>query len=215
MPFRGPGKRELIAERRARAFKLRQTGASPEDIARLLGVNRMTVIRDIKAFLTTLVKSTVDDPEQLVSQELDRLDRLQYAAWKYAIGYKEEKKDKQGRIVLDENDQPVTVEHPPDLDAIARVQSIIDQRARLLGLYKPVSVKANVTHDWAQAEKELQAKGFQPGQMMEELVGKYVKALESGEQPPAFIEADVVGDATGSVSPGASPDTSQDNSAKV
>lgn len=109
-----PGEDERIAERRAKVWKLRLSGAHYRDIAREVGVDASTVCRDLAAdraaFITFRAEAAEDDREMA----LQRLDRLWVSV----------------EVRLRDG-------HP---SAVRDGVRVIDQRARLLGLHAPVKL---------------------------------------------------------------------------
>lgn len=101
-----------IAERRKKALALRLGGATLTDIAETLGVSIGTVHNDIRKCLSDIPRAEADE---LRSQEVARLDKLQGACWPLALG--------------------------GDLAAIDRAVKIIDRRAKMLGLDAPQQVE--------------------------------------------------------------------------
>jgi hypothetical protein len=122
-PSRQRAKRDvLLAERQLQVLRMRATGATYDDIAKALGLgNRGVAHRIMQKALKDVIKEPVQEVVQL---ELARLDRLLAAIWGPAIG------------VVQING--LTTNVPPDLFALDRVLSIMQRRAKLLGLDAPI-----------------------------------------------------------------------------
>lgn len=111
------GNREKAAQRRLDALALRQAGASYRQIGERLGVSECQAWRDVDRALAALAKLTETEAEKLRALEMARLDAMLLPVLQQA---------KQGH-----------------LGAIDRVLRIMERRAKLLGLDKPV--RAEVT----------------------------------------------------------------------
>lgn len=106
----GQGTPEVDA-RRVKAMDMRLAGASYRAIGTALGVNVATAYDDVQRMLREYMAET---GEEVRKQEIQRLDRLMMAHWNAAI---------QG-----------------DAKATQMVLSIMDRRARLLGIDAPLKV---------------------------------------------------------------------------
>tara|TARA_R110000803_G_scaffold16806_2_gene46037 strand:+ start:1954 stop:2385 length:432 start_codon:yes stop_codon:yes gene_type:complete len=107
------------AERRARALELRAAGLTYEIIARQLGYSSRSVAhRDIQGALKEMVERPA---KELLSEELNRLDRLMAGMWSEA----RKGDDRKAHSVL----------------------KILDMRAKYLGLYAPDRIEAEVRID--------------------------------------------------------------------
>lgn len=115
---RGPGKvprkdatedQIRVRERRRQALELKRAGITYERIAETLGYpNRGNAYRDIQTALADITKQPA---EELLAEELDRLDALLTGLWQKArVG---------------------------DPQAVDRVLRVMDMRARYRGLYAP------------------------------------------------------------------------------
>lgn len=83
----GPGVLDLptaerVAERTAKAMRLRKAGVSYEEIARQLGVDRSVIIRDIQAALRDLYQ---ENAKELLTLEIERLNMVMFGSWPAAL----------------------------------------------------------------------------------------------------------------------------------
>lgn len=112
--------RAAVAERRTKLIQMRLAGVDYITIAERLDYSSPNAAR--KDF-TRVMRETLDlqaeAAEELRNVELQRLDRLQAAAWADAV--------------------------KGNLRAIETVLKVIDRRCRLLGLDSPLQVEATVT----------------------------------------------------------------------
>lgn len=102
------------ADRRAKVLTYRMSGASSRDIAVKVGVSHPTVLNDLKVMMTELNEQIAEGREQLHALENSRLDKLQAAIWLTAL-----------------------TGHP---DSVRTVLSVMERRAKLNGLDKPVKI---------------------------------------------------------------------------
>lgn len=114
--------REFIAERDVRIFKMRQAGVATAEIARRFGMTNSGVSTAIRRQLTRLSNEALLAYPEVLQMELERLDSLQSAIWPLT----------QHRKVKMDDGTEVSVE--PDMKAVQTVLSIIDRRAKLLGM---------------------------------------------------------------------------------
>lgn len=114
--------REFLAERDVRIFKMRQAGVPIVEIARRFGVTSNVINSSIKRQLGKLSQEALLAYPEVLQMELERLDALQQAIWPLT----------QHRKVKMDDGTEVSVE--PDIKAVSTVLSIIDRRARLLGM---------------------------------------------------------------------------------
>jgi transposase-like protein len=114
--------REFLAERDVRIFKMRQAGVPIAEIARRFGVTSNSVNSSIKRQLNKLSQEALLAYPEVLQMELERLDALQQAIWPLT----------QHRKVKMDDGTEVSVE--PDIKAVSTVLSIIDRRAKLLGM---------------------------------------------------------------------------------
>jgi hypothetical protein len=101
-----------IAERRLKVIEKRKTGMSMADIAKEVGCCTMTVSNDLRFLLSELVSLSADQVACHVQLELERLDAL------WASIFKDASKG--------------------NLWKIDRCLTIMERRAKLLGLDKPL-----------------------------------------------------------------------------
>jgi hypothetical protein len=185
--------KEFLAERDLRIFKMRQAGVPTAEIARRFGIGTSNVSNSIKRQLGKLNQEALLIYPEVLQMELERLDALQSAIWPLT----------QHRKTKMDDGTEVSIE--PDIKAVATVLSIIDRRAKLLGMDQTnVNVQMDVRDasplravlagapGVVQAEKfdsEAEAKkllmlmgdaGIMPRETIKELLGDF-PALEDGE----------------------------------
>lgn len=114
--------REFLAERDLRIFKMRQAGIPTAEIARRFGIGTANVSNSIKRQLNKLSQEALLIYPEVLQMELERLDALQSAIWPLT----------QHRKTKMDDGTEVSIE--PDIKAVATVLSIIDRRAKLLGM---------------------------------------------------------------------------------
>lgn len=114
--------REFLAERDLRIFKMRQAGVPISEISRRFGVASGTVANSIRRQLGKLSQEALLAYPEVLQMELERLDALQQAIWPMT----------QHRKTKMDDGTEVSIE--PDIKAVATVLSIIDRRAKLLGM---------------------------------------------------------------------------------
>jgi transcriptional regulator len=114
--------KEFLAERDLRIFKQRQAGVSITDIARRFGVSTAVVNKAIQRQLEKLNKEAFLAYPEVLRMELERLDSLQSAIWPLT---------QHRKVTLDDGSE---VQVEPDLKAIQTTLSIMEKRAKLLGL---------------------------------------------------------------------------------
>jgi orotate phosphoribosyltransferase-like protein len=110
-------KRIAIQERRKQALELRRSGLSLRDIGAQLGVSAKQIQRDLLATLEGMNDENAHTAAIDRAIEIERLDTMFSRIWPLAAPAEDQ---------------------TPDLKAVDRVIKIIDQRARLLGLYAPI-----------------------------------------------------------------------------
>jgi hypothetical protein len=123
--------REFLAERDLRIFKMRQAGVPHGEIARRFSITTKAVTSAISRQLEKLNQEALLAYPEVLRMELERLDALQQAIWPMT----------QHRKVTQDDGTEVQIE--PDLKAITSVLSIMDRRAKLLGMDQQ-SVNVNV-----------------------------------------------------------------------
>lgn len=117
-----PLTREFLVERDLRIFKMRQAGVASNEIARRFGMTTSAVGVAIRRQLEKLNKEALMAYPEVLRMELERLDALQQSVWPLT----------QYRKVKTDDGTEIQVE--PDLKAVQTMLSIIDRRARLLGM---------------------------------------------------------------------------------
>jgi hypothetical protein len=114
--------KEFLAERDLRIFKMRQAGVAANEIARRFGVSTSAVNTAIRRQLEKLNREALMAYPEVLRLELERLDSLQQAIWPLT---------QHRKVTLDDGSE-MTVE--PDLRAVQQVLSVMDRRAKLLGM---------------------------------------------------------------------------------
>jgi len=114
--------REFLNERDIRIFKMRQAGTSVQEIARRFGVSTSSVTRSVQRQLEKMNKEAILAYPEVLRLELERLDNLQQAIWPMT----------QHRREVQEDGTEIQIE--PDLKAVQQVLSVMDRRAKLLGM---------------------------------------------------------------------------------
>lgn len=114
--------REFLAERDIRVFKMRQAGVSAQEIARRFDMSTSAVNKAVQRQLEKMNKEALLAYPEVLRMELERLDNLQAAIWPMT----------QHRKIKMDDGTEVAVE--PDMKAVQQVLSIIDRRAKLLGM---------------------------------------------------------------------------------
>lgn len=115
---------------------MRQAGVASNEIARRFGITTNAVNAAIRRQLEKLNREALMAYPEVLRMELERLDALQQAIWPMT---------QHRKITLDDGSE-VTVE--PDLKAIQQVLSVMDRRAKLLGMEQnniSISVESNDT----------------------------------------------------------------------
>ena len=194
--------REFLAERDLRIFKMRQAGVPIAEIARRFGIGTSNVSNSVKRQLNKLSQEALLIYPEVLQMELERLDALQSAIWPLTQHRKQK---------MDDGTE-VSIE--PDIKAVSTVLSIIDRRAKLLGMEQTnVNVQMDVRDaspmravlagapGVVQAEKfdsEAEAKkllilmsdaGIMPRETIKELLGD-LPALNDGEED--IEDADII-----------------------
>jgi hypothetical protein len=114
-PLTGKGASEGAAARRQKALDLRIAGASYRQIGQQLGVSHVTAYHDVDAALEELAALQRGKAEKLREIELDRCEKMTLGLWP---------KVRQG-----------------DEKAVRALVSVMDRRAKLLGLDQPSRVE--------------------------------------------------------------------------
>ena len=136
--------REFVTERDVRIFKMRQAGIQHSEIGRRLGISVVQVSNAIRRQLQKLNSEALLAYPEVLRMELERLDSLQQNLWAQT---------QHRRKTLDDGTE---IMEEPDLKAVDRVLSIMDRRARLLGLERNnVSIQMDVTSAGEQIRSSL------------------------------------------------------------
>lgn len=114
--------REFLSERDLRIFKMRQAGVAINEIARRFNMSSSAVNASIRRQLDKMNREALLAYPEVLRLELERLDALQQSIWPMT----------QHRRITTDDGSEVSVE--PDMKAIQQVLSIMDRRARLLGM---------------------------------------------------------------------------------
>lgn len=171
--------REFLAERDLRIFNMRKGGTSIQEIAKRFGISAKAVSNAISRQLTKMnVEASMAYPE-LLRLELERLDSLQQALWPMTQHRK-----------IELNGEEVMVE--PDQKAVQTVLSIMDKRARLLGMGS-MNLDLSIQGDIPQravladaADRPAEANAFDPQVEATRLIELM---LQAGVLPPDQAEA--------------------------
>ena len=114
--------REFLAERDIRIFQMRKSGMSTQEIAKRFGVSTKAVNYAIQRQLNRMNQEALLAYPEVLRMELERLDALQQSVWPMT----------QHRRVTAPDGSEIVVE--PDLRAVQQALSIMDRRAKLLGM---------------------------------------------------------------------------------
>ena len=114
--------REFLAERDLRIFQMRKTGTAVQEIARRFSISTKAVNFAIQRQLSRMNQEALMAYPEVLRMELERLDSLQQSVWPLT----------QHRKVAMDDGTEVVVE--PDLKAVQQALSIMDRRAKLLGM---------------------------------------------------------------------------------
>ena len=122
MEITKPMNRELLAERDARIFALKKAGVSSREIARRFDMTTSAISKAIQRQLEKLNQESRLNYVEVLRMELERLDALQASIWPMTQNRKQSSPD----------GSEVAIE--PDLKAVQQVLSVMDRRAKLLGM---------------------------------------------------------------------------------
>lgn len=122
MEIMKPMNRELLAERDARIFALKKAGVSSREIARRFDMTTSAISKAIQRQLEKLNQESRLNYVEVLRMELERLDALQASIWPMT----------QNRKQTSPDGSEVAIE--PDLKAVQQVLSVMDRRAKLLGM---------------------------------------------------------------------------------
>jgi hypothetical protein len=111
-------RRVKAAKRRTEALELRLAGYTYAQIGERLGCSLQRAHRIVTQEFERLTKERTDAAQALVSQELERLERLHRAHWDKALA--------------------------GDMEATDRIIKLMNRRAKLLGLDVPTTLGVNV-----------------------------------------------------------------------
>lgn len=114
--------RELLAERDARIFALKKAGVSSREIAKRFDMTTSAISKAIQRQLEKLNQESRLNYVEVLRMELERLDALQASIWPMT----------QNRKQANPDGSEVAIE--PDLKAVQQVLSVMDRRAKLLGM---------------------------------------------------------------------------------
>ena len=124
--------REFLAERDFRIFQMRKTGTSTQEIAKRFNISTKAVNYAIQRQLSRMNQEALLAYPEVLRMELERLDSLQQSVWPLT----------QHRKVTAPDGSEIVVE--PDLRAVQQLLSIMDRRAKLLGME---AININVIND--------------------------------------------------------------------
>lgn len=122
MEITKPMNRELLAERDARIFALKKAGVSSREIARRFDMTTSAISKAVGRQLEKLNQESRLNYSEVLRMELERLDALQASIWPMT----------QNRKQANPDGSEVAIE--PDLKAVQQVLSVMDRRAKLLGM---------------------------------------------------------------------------------
>jgi len=171
--------KEFLNERDFRIFQMRKSGTSTSEIARRFGISPKAVNGAVQRQLARMNAEAAMAYPELLRMELERLDSLQQALWPMTQFRK-----------MDVDGEEVTIE--PDQKAIGTVLSIMDKRARLLGM-GAININMDVQQDAPAravladaAERPAAANEFDPETEARRLIELM---LQAGVLPPGQAEA--------------------------
>ena len=122
MEIAKPMNHELLAERDARIFALKKAGVSSREIAKRFDMTTSAISKAIQRQLEKLNQESRLNYVEVLRMQLERLDALQASIWPMTQNTKQPNPD----------GSEVTIE--PDLKAVQQVLSVMDRRAKLLGM---------------------------------------------------------------------------------
>jgi len=160
-------------------------GEYQADIAVSMGVTQATISNDLKELQVRWLAASVENMDEMKSRELAKVDNLEREYWEAWARSKEDAevntmKQRGEKITMNGKTKTTIVpvegtirkEGQSGNPAFLKgVEWCIDKRCQLFGLDAPLKV------EWM---KEVQAIGLDPGAIFDELVGRYVAALEAG-----------------------------------
>lgn len=193
--------KEFLAERDLSIFKMRQSGIAASEIARRFGMSTSAVNSAIRRQLEKLNREALMAYPEVLRMELERLDALQQAIWPLT---------QHRRVTLDDG-TVVTLE--PDIRAVQQVLSVMDRRARLLGMEQTninLMVESNEQPQRAvlagTTQQALDKDAFSPetearqlldvmataGILPEEMVNSLLGATRALEAAEVIVDAEIV-----------------------
>lgn len=200
--------REFLAERDFRIFQMRKSGMSTQEISKRFGVSTKAVNYAIQRQLNRMNQEALLAYPEVLRMELERLDALQQSVWPMT----------QHRRIAAPDGSEVVVE--PDLRAVQQALSIMDRRAKLLGME---AININIINESVgsnekravlaeAADVPAAVDEFDPEQEAKRLIELMSQAgvlppetslaLLSGEAPQQDIEyAEVIEDDDGPITP--------------
>lgn len=129
-----------IIERQKQALELRKAGASYRRIGDQLGISHEQARRDIEGALALHREDVASSADGLRALEVARLDDTLYKLQLYLNG--EPQYDAAGKFLNTKRFAPATV-----MAAIDRTLKVMERRAKLLGLDKPIKVEHSGDND--------------------------------------------------------------------
>jgi hypothetical protein len=124
--------REFLAERDLRIFQMRKAGTSVQEIGKRFNLSTKAVNYGIQRQLARMNQEALLAYPEMLRMELERLDALQQSVWPLT---------QHRKVTMDDGTEMVV---EPDLKAIQQALSIMDRRAKLLGME---AVNINVMTD--------------------------------------------------------------------
>lgn len=148
-------------------------GVNQYDIAAELGISQSQVCYDLKEIHKRWRESSLINMHEAKQRELDRIDELERTYWQAWEDSREERtrtrtmRDPEGKVVA-----TVEKEQRSGNPAfLSGVQSCIDQRCKILGLYEA----AKISLDW---RKSVEDQGHDASAIFESLVNQFVTGIE-------------------------------------
>lgn len=196
--------REFLADRDLRIFKMRQAGVPINEIARRFTMTTSAVSSAIRRQLQKMNSEALMAYPEVLRMELERLDALQTSIWPLT----------QHRKVKMDDGTEVTVE--PDMKAIQTALSIMDRRAKLLGMEQ---TNLNIQMDVNSTDQPIRATlaGAQNGAAAvnafdpEQEVKKLLEVMGSAGVLPSETIAQLLGTSVDELNPAPVPVRGQPN----
>lgn len=160
-------------------------GIYQAEIAEQIGLSQSTVSRHLHEMQAQWMASSLVDINERKAQEVAKIDQLEreyYEAWTRSQLDAEVKTTRaRGKRIKDNKPIPEEVEQTERREGrtgnpafLAGVQWCIEQRCKIFGLYAPEKLQ------W---QSEAEAAGIDPAGLFNDLVAKYVTALQASDQP--------------------------------